>query len=443
MVLELRRGFFLSFSLSDTPHYENVPFEVPESWVWCKLDDLAYVGTGATPLTKRKDYYYKGEIAWINSSSTSAPYIDKASNFITQKAISETNCVIYPKGTLILAMYGEGKTRGQISELLIEAATNQACAAICPFLQETKEYIKIFFESNYLHLRTLAEGGTQPNLNLGKISNYDIPFPPIGEQNRIVVEIKRRFALVDIIERGKENLQTAIKQTKSKILDLAIHGKLVPQDPTDEPASELLKRINPKAEIACDNGHYTQLPDSWCFCSLESLCSFISRGKSPKYSDRDRTYPVFAQKCNLKDGEISLEQAKFLDPSTINKWPQKYRLKTGDVLINSTGTGTVGRTRLFNQKYLAGYPFVVPDSHVSVIRTYDKICSEYVYTFMSSSSSQQFLEENLAGSTNQKELYIDVLKNMVISLPPYQEQLRIVSAIQKTFAKLDMIKESL
>lgn len=190
-------------------------------------------------------------------------------------------------------------------------------------------------------------------------------------------------------------------------------------------------------------GHYTQLPDSWCFCSLESLCSFISRGKSPKYSDRDRTYPVFAQKCNLKDGEISLEQAKFLDPSTINKWPQKYRLKTGDVLINSTGTGTVGRTRLFNQKYLAGYPFVVPDSHVSVIRTYDKICSEYVYTFMSSSSSQQFLEENLAGSTNQKELYIDVLKNMVISLPPYQEQLRIVSAIQKTFAKLDMIKESL
>ena len=285
-------------------------------------------------------------------------------------------------------------------------------------------------------------GNAQAGVYLGELDKLYIPLPPLAEQNRITAEIERWFALIDQIEQGKTDLQTTIKQTKSKILNLAIHGKLVQQDPNDEPAIELLKRINPDF-TPCDNGHYQQLPDGWCFCSLESLCSFISRGKSPKYSNSDRTYPVFAQKCNLKDGEISLEQAKFLDPSTINKWPQKYRLRTGDVLINSTGTGTVGRTRLFNQKYLGGYPFVVPDSHVSVIRTYDKICSEYVYTFLSSSSSQQFLEENLAGSTNQKELYIDVLKDMVISLPPYQEQLRIVSAVQKTFVKLDMIKESL
>lgn len=95
---------------------------------------------------------------------------------------------------------------------------------------------------------------------------------------------------------------------------------------------------------------------------------FLSRGKSPKYSEDDKTYPVFAQKCNLKDGGVSLEQARFLDPSTINKWNEVYKLQTGDILVNSTGTGTVGRTRLFNTNCLGNYPFVVPDSHVSVVR---------------------------------------------------------------------------
>ena len=345
-------------------------------------------------------------------------------------------------GDIILGIIGGSIGNVAIYDLSVPVIAQRSISIIdtyvsniyCFYLLQSTIFQSLFLEKSI--------GNAQAGVYLGELDKLYIPLPPLAEQNRITAEIERWFALIDQIEQGKTDLQTTIKQTKSKILNLAIHGKLVQQDPNDEPAIELLKRINPDF-TPCDNGHYQQLPDGWCFCSLESLCSFISRGKSPKYSNSDRTYPVFAQKCNLKDGEISLEQAKFLDPSTINKWPQKYRLRTGDVLINSTGTGTVGRTRLFNQKYLGGYPFVVPDSHVSVIRTYDKICSEYVYTFLSSSSSQQFLEENLAGSTNQKELYIDVLKDMVISLPPYQEQLRIVSAVQKTFVKLDMIKESL
>ena len=159
-----------SFS-SDKPHY---PYELPKGWKWCKLGDIAYVGTGATPLTTCKYYYENGNIAWINSSSTKVPFIAKASNFITRKAIEETNCLVYPKGTLVIAMYGEGKTRGQISELLIDAATNQACAAVCPYFEATKEYLKLFFEGNYLHIRALAEGGNQPNLSLGKIQNYGL-----------------------------------------------------------------------------------------------------------------------------------------------------------------------------------------------------------------------------------------------------------------------------
>ena len=280
-------------------------------------------------------------------------------------------------------------------------------------------------------------------ITLKQIEKWVLPLPPLAEQERIVCQIEKWLSLIDAIEKGNENLNVAIQQAKSKILDLAIHGRLVPQDPNDEPAAELLKRINPKAEIACDNPQYGKLPSGWCICNLKDLCVFLSRGKSPKYLDQDKRFPVFAQKCNLKDGGISLEQARFLDPTTIDKWSDVYKLKTGDILVNSTGTGTVGRTRLFNEKCLGKYPFVVPDSHVSVIRTFEDISSEYIYAYMSSDTMQGYIFDNLAGSTNQKELYIGILENMLVLLPPIQEQHRIVTKIEELFDQLDKIEASL
>ena len=184
-----------------------------------------------------------------------------------------------------------------------------------------------------------------------------------------------------------------------------------------------------------------EVPSSWVWCSLEDVCIFISRGKSPKYSEDDKTYPVFAQKCNLKDGGISLEQARFLDPSTVSKWDDIYKLQTGDVLVNSTGTGTVGRTRLFDVACLGNYPFVVPDSHVSVIRTSSQINSKFVFAYISSKFIQQYLEDNLAGSTNQKELYIGVLSTLQVPIPSYSEQERIVTEIERWFALIDQIEQ--
>ena len=250
------------------------------------------------------------------------------------------------------------------------------------------------------------------------------------------------------------------KKLRQKILDLAIHGKLVPQDPNDEPASVLLERIkaekerlikegkikrSKKSAKTSDTPHYGnvpfEVPEGWVWTTLEEICLFLSRGKSPKYSDTDKTYPVFAQKCNLKEGGISLEQARFLEPSTICKWSEEYRLKTGDVLVNSTGTGTVGRTRLFHEGYLKNYPFVVPDSHVSVIRTTNEVKSEFVFAYISSQLIQQYLEDNLAGSTNQKELYIGVLSDLSFPLPPLAEQHRIVAEIERWFSLIDQIEQ--
>ena len=182
------------------------------------------------------------------------------------------------------------------------------------------------------------------------------------------------------------------------------------------------------------------VPKGWVWIKLGEICTFLSRGKSPKYSE-ERKFPVFAQKCNLKEGGISLKQARFLDPSTIDKWEESYKLKTGDILINSTGTGTVGRTRLFDESFLGAYPFVVPDSHVSVVRTSTKIVSEYVYAYISSLSTQLYLEENLAGSTNQKELYIGVIERLPLPLPPLAEQQRIVSEIERWSVLIDTIEQ--
>lgn len=289
----------------------------------------------------------------------------------------------------------------------------------------------------------MAEGGNQPNLNLGKISTLFIPLPPLQEQQRIVKQYEFILEAIELLEASKALLVGRINLVKPKILDLAMQGKLVPQDPTDEPASDMLLRINPKAKIITDNPQCQNLPSGWTLCELRDLCIFLSRGKSPKYSEMQNQYPVFAQKCNLKDGGISLALARFLDESTLDKWPSKYHLLDGDILINSTGTGTVGRTRIFDNSCMGHYTFVVPDSHVSVARIFEDINSKYIFYCLYSKVCQRYFEENLAGSTNQKELYIDIIGDRKIMLPPLKEQRRIVRKIEELYKVLNSIETSL
>ena len=433
---------------SDTPYYENVPFEVPESWVWCKLGDLAFYKKGpfGSSLTKsmfipKSDNAYKvyEQKNAIQKDHTLGSYYISEEKYESLKgfAVQPNDVIVSCAGTI-------GETY-VLPENIQEGIINQALMLIRLYNRDIERFYLLYFdfilkEEAYKESKGTAIKNIPP---FDVLKNFYIPIPPIEEQQRILKEVDRWMLLVDSIDSNKEHLESIIKQVKSKILDLAIRGKLVPQNPADEPASELLKRINPKAEFACDNGQYGKMPENWCVCKLVDICSFLSRGKSPKYSEDDKTYPVFAQKCNLKDGGISLEQARFLDPSTINKWNDVYKLQTGDILVNSTGTGTVGRTRLFNTNCLGNYPFVVPDSHVSVVRVLESICPQYMFAFISSDSIQQYMEENLAGSTNQKELYIGVLENMQIFLPPLAEQHRIVAKIEELFSLLDNIQKAL
>ena len=412
-------------STSDKPHY---PYQLPEGWVWCKLEDIASIGTGATPLTKCKEYYLNGNIPWVNSSSTKDSVIETPSNYITSRAIQDTNCVVYPKGTLIVAMYGEGKTRGQVSELGIEAATNQACAAICPFEKEFKNYLKLFFESNYLRLRALAEGGTQPNLNLGKISNYEIPLPPLEEQCRIFTEIKHWISLIDVIENGKWNINETIKQAKSKILDLAIHGKLVLQDPTDEPANKLLKRINPKAEITSDNGHYQKLPEGWILTRGKNIFNQMKScqpfGEEFKYIDID-AIDNKQQKIN-KIKTIKVANA----PSRASRYTQK-----GDVVFSMVRPYLKNIAIVPENDCIASTGFYVcsPKELLLTGFCYYLMVSDYVVNGLN-----QYMKGDNSPSINKKNV-----DDWFFPVPPLKEQHRIVAKIEEIFAQLDAIEASL
>ena len=432
-----------SAKTSDTPHYENVPFEVPESWVWCRLDDIVCelkYGTSEKSSSV-------GKIAVLRMGNiTNVGTIDY-SNLVYSSNDEDIEQYSLEKNDLLFNRTNSSEWVGKTAIYKEEQPAIYAgyLIRIKPLLI-SPDYLNTVMNSGYYRdwcYDVKTDAVNQSNINAQKLSQLMIPIPPLKEQERIVAEMDKWISLIDIVKNGKGDLLTVIKQAKSKILDLAIHGKLVPQDPNDEPPIELLKRINPDF-TPCDNGHYTfDVPNGWNWCKLNDLCSFLSRGKSPKYSEDDKTYPVFAQKCNLKEGGISLEQARFLEPSTINKWDSKYKLQTGDVLVNSTGTGTVGRTRLFDESYLGKYPFVVPDSHVAVVRTYEEINSEYVFAYMSSQLIQQYIEDNLAGSTNQKELYIGVLENLYFPFPPINEQQRIVQKIEELFSVLDNIQNAL
>ena len=273
-----------SAKTSDTPHYENVPFEVPESWVWTTLGEVGTWQSGGTPSRSNKTYY-GGNIPWLKTGDLNDGLISDIPESITEEAVANSSAKINPTGSVLIAMYGA--TIGKLGILTFPATTNQACCACIEFNAIIQLYLFYFLLSQRNEFIAKGGGGTQPNISKEIIVNTFIPLPPLSEQQRIVMEIEKWFALIDQIEQSKVNLQTIIKQAKSKILDLAIHGKLAPQDPNDEPAIELLKRINPDF-TPCDNGYYTQLPKGWAACRLEQVADILDNLRKPiNASERD------------------------------------------------------------------------------------------------------------------------------------------------------------
>ncbi|MCE9340362.1 restriction endonuclease subunit S [Bacteroides fragilis] len=406
-----RRGFFLSFSLSDTPHY---PYLLPKGWKWCKLEDIVSFGGGKTPSMDNKEYWDNGKHLWVTSKDMKCSHITNSLMKITDKAL--VGMTLYEKGTL-LVVTRSGILRHTLPLSILEkpATVNQDLKTISPHIQELSEYLYVIIKANeHIILKEYHKDGTTvDSIDFDKFRCLPIPLAPIAEQKRIIAETKNWLSLIDQIEQGKADLQTTIKQTKSKILDLAIHGKLVPQDPNDEPAVELLKRINPNF-TPCDNGHYPQLPDDWTVAPMQVLCSLVD---GDKQNDIERTNLDVKYLRGERDAK-TLTSGKYVTANSLL------------ILVDGENSGEVFRTPI------DGYQ----GSTFKQLLINENMNEEYVLQVIN--LHRKVLRESKVGSAI-PHLNKKLFKAIEVPIPPYKEQQRIIGTINKVFMSLDMIMESL
>ena len=415
-----------SAKTSDTPHYENVPFEVPDNWVWMTLGEVGTWQSGGTPSRSNKTYY-GGNIPWLKTGDLNDGLISDIPESITEEAVANSSAKINPAGSVLIAMYGA--TIGKLGILTFPATTNQACCACIEFNAITQLYLFYFLLSQRNGFIAKGGGGAQPNISKEIIVNTFIPLPPLSEQQRIVMEIEKWFALIDQVEQGKADLQNTIKQTKSKILDLAIHGKLVPQDPNDEPAIELLKRINPSF-TPCDNAHYGKIPEGWCFSKLGSIGVWKSGGtpsrSSPAYYNGVIPWLKIA---DLPDGYVTNCSEK-ISHDAINNSSAKVNPE-GSVALAMYGS--IGKLGILTFK-------AATNQAICVCSSFKGVDSKYLFYFLMS-QREEFIRK--AGGGVQSNISKDIIVNHPITLPPLAEQLKIVAKIESLFSVLNSISFSL
>lgn len=441
---------------------EEIPFEIPKGWEWCRMGNIGDWGAGATP-TKGNPDYYGGSILWLRTGELNNGIVSDTEIKITDKALKECSLRLNRIGDVLIAMYGA--TIGKVAIVGKELTTNQACCACTPF-GIYNYYLFFFLMGSQIEFIKKGEGGAQPNISREKIISHLMPIPPLSEQHRIVEKIRFILPLVEKYDCNQTSLDKLNFEVKEKlrksILQEAIKGKLIPQIAEEGTAQELLEKIQEekqqlvnegklkKAALATstifradDNKYWEksgdnnvcidgeipfEIPSNWIWVRLDEICSFIHRGKSPKYSQIEK-YPVVAQKCNQWSG-FSIEKAKFIEPQSITSYNDEYFLQDRDLMWNSTGLGTLGRMAIYYSR-LNPYELAVADSHVTVIRPYKQyIASEYLYYYFASNTVQSVIEDKSDGSTKQKELATKTVKNYLVPLPPFTEQLRIIQKIK-------------
>ena len=438
--LELRRGFFLSFFPSDTPHYENVPFEVPESWVWCRLDDIVCelkYGTSEKSSSV-------GKIAVLRMGNiTNVGTIDY-SNLVYSSNDEDIEQYSLEKNDLLFNRTNSSEWVGKTAIYKEEQPAIYAgyLIRIKPLLI-SPDYLNTVMNSGYYRdwcYDVKTDAVNQSNINAQKLSQLMIPIPPLKEQGRIVAEMDKWISLIDIVKNGKGDLLTVIKQAKSKILDLAIHGKLVPQDPNDEPAIELLKRINPDF-TPCDNGHYTQLPDGWCVVTLKDLCENINglwKGKKEPFVN----VGVIRNANFTKDFKLDYSNIEYIDVE--QRTFAKRHLENGDLIVEKSGgsdNNPVGRTILYEGK--SGVFSFSNFTMALRTRNNDIVLSKFLYYYILAKYQKGDMRLMQTQTTGLRNLILDKFLSMPIHLPPLSEQKRIIDRIETIFTSLDMIMGSL
>ena len=397
-------------SASDTSHYENWPFEIPENWTWCRVDDFAYVASGSTP---SKDAFVEKGIPYIKMYNLRNQQIDfffhpqyikpEVHNGKLQRSRTEV-------GDLIMNIVGPplGKL-AIIPSDLPESNFNQAAVLIRPYMyKEILVNYLFYYLSEMSEINSISTKGSagQVNISLTQSQNMRIALPPLNEQVRIVKEVRKWFTYVDSIDSNACELEELIDNTKQSILRMAIQGKLVKQNPSDEPAIDLLKRINPNIQIPCDNPHYQKLPRGWSMCRLEDVVDYEQPQAyivdSTDYSDNYDT-PVLTAGKSFVIGYTN-ENHGICDNLPV-------------IIFDDFTT---------DSKFV-DFPFKVKSSAMKILRPRKGINIKFLAYYMSIT--------RLVGKTH-KRYWISEYSKLFIPIPPYNEQTRIVNALQKTLRAL-------
>lgn len=401
---------------SDSRHY---PFELPSGWAWCRLGDLANYKKGpfGSSLTKSmfvpKDlntYKVYEQKNAIQKDHTLGSYYISQEKYNTMLGFS-----VQPHDIIVSCAGTIGETY-VLPDNIENGIINQALMIIRLFNREIERFYLLYFdyilkEQAYKESKGTAIKNIPP---FDVLKNFFIPIPPIAEQIRILKAVDKWLTFVNSIDESKSDLLDIIKQTKSKILDLAIHGKLVPQDPADEPAIELLKRVNPSAEITCDNEHYPHLPNGWCIAPMKLLCS-LEDGRKEENIER---FNIDVKFLRGEREAKSINNGRYVAANSLL------------ILVDGENSGEVFRTPI------EGYQ----GSTFKRLVINENMCEEYLLNVIS--SHRKVLRENKVGSAI-PHLNKKLFKEIEVPIPPVNEQRRIVSAINTLFNYIDNIAENL
>ena len=458
------------FKGDDNRHYEKVgsqvkditddlPFEIPDSWVWCRLNDIASISAGGTPERHNPRFWANGTIPWLKISDiTSAnKYIKQASEYITEEGLKNSSAKILPKGTLLYTIFA---TIGEVGILDFDASCNQAIAGVQLFNTAIRDYLYYYLINLQAFMMSISKGCAQFNINQKILKAVFVPLPPLAEQVRIVAKIEKFEPLIaeyDKLEQQATKLDEEIyDKLKKSILQYAIQGKLVPQDPNDEPASVLLERIRAekKAKLGKkyvdsyiykgdDNCYYEHIagrvqdelvevpfdmPDTWEWCRLKTILNLLTDGthSTPKYTTNG--IPFISVK-DLSSGKISFNNTKFISQAEHLELSKRCHPCKGDILITKVGTTGIPVLVDTDKEFSLFVSVALLKFNGALINT------KYLLYLLKSPLVQLQATENTRGVGNKNWVLSDIEQTLIV-IPPLAEQKRIVAKINEIFAMM-------
>ena len=453
---------------------EEIPFEIPQGWEWERVGNVFFVtklaGFEYTKFFTKEALSASNPIPIVRAQNVRMGFFEENKNeAISEMLSNQLERSALNKKCLLMTFIGAGI--GDTCIFPAERKNHLApnVAKIEPLDDSISLDYAVFALMSPCGQRgvnAIKKSTAQPSLSMETIRKLLIPIPPLKEQKCISLKLSEALPLVEKYSKVQEEqnqLNVEIQYLlKKSILQEAIQGKLVPQIAEEGTAQELLEQIkfekqklvkegrikmfalNDSIIFRGDDNKYFEkigktitditdeipfeIPATWQWVRLDDICSYIQRGKSPKYSSIKK-YPVIAQKCNQWAG-FCIDKAQFIDPNSLPSYAEERLLQDGDLMWNSTGLGTLGRMAIYKSA-LNPYELAVADSHVTVIRPLKAyVLSQYLYYYFASDTVQSVIEDKSAGSTKQKELSTTTVKNYLVPIPPYREQQRIVEKIK-------------